>query len=96
MAELGYDEMKEKLRREAGSSSSEKKRASRRFVNEIGNRISVLVEETRDTGTTQSTGKKAEFDAVRIVVTGPTSTSENTLTRQEAVELMSCLERVLK
>ena len=92
-----YDTMKENLRREAGQPETRgTKRASRRFVNEIGNRISVLVEETKDTGTTESTGKKAEFDAVRIVVTGPTSTSENTLTRREAVELMRCLGRVLK
>jgi hypothetical protein len=91
-----YDEMKERLRREAGAPASQKKRATSRFVNEIGNRIDVLVEETRDSGTTQSTGKKSEFDAIRIVVTGPTSTSENTLTRQEAAELLRCLERVLK
>jgi hypothetical protein len=96
MPELDYGAAKEKLRREAEAPTSEKKRASRRFVNEIGNRISVIVEETTDTGTTESTGKKAKFDAVRLVVTGPTSTSENTLTRQEAIELMSCLERVLK
>jgi len=72
-----------------------KKRAAKKFVNEIGNPISVLVEETRDTGTNAKTKERSSFDAIRIVITGPTSMSENTLTRQEAVELLRCLERVL-
>jgi hypothetical protein len=91
-----YSAAKDRLRREAQDKpSAGSRRASRQFVNEIGNRIRVSVEETKDTGVTESTGKKSEFDAVRIVMTGPTSTSENTVTRQEAQELLACLQRVL-
>jgi len=71
-------------------------RAARRFTNEIGNPIRVLVEETRDTGTNAETGVRSSFDAVRLVVVGPTSVSENTLTRQEAEVLLDCLRRVLE
>jgi hypothetical protein len=70
-------------------------RAARRFTNEIGNPIRVLVEETRDTGTNAETGARSSFDAVRLVVVGPTSMSENTLTRMEAEVLLDCLRRVL-
>lgn len=65
------------------------------FDNEIGNPIHVRVEETRDTGTNARTGKRSEFDAVHIVIEGPTSTSENTLTRMEAQELLRCLRQVV-
>ena len=69
--------------------------STRNFVNEIGNEIQVHVEEGQDTGTNAETGARSQFDAIRIVVTGPTSTSENTLTRQEAEVLLECLHRVL-
>jgi|GEM_PF-4689379 len=94
---MDYAGMKEKLRREAEAppKRGSKKRATKKFVNEIGNPISVLVEETRDTGTNAKTKERSSFDAIRIVITGPTSMSENTLTRQEAVELLRCLEQVL-
>ena len=65
------------------------------FVNEIGNEIEVHVEQVQDTGTNAQTGVKSQFNAIRIVVTGPTSTSENTLTRQEAQVLLDCLRQVL-
>ena len=71
-------------------------RAARRFTNEIGNSIRVVVEETHDTGTNAKTGKKSSFDAVKLVVIGPTSTSENTLTLREAQVLLDCLQRVLE
>lgn len=71
-------------------------RAAARFTNEIGNPIRIVVEATRDTGTNARTGKSSSFDAVKLVVIGPTSTSENTLTRQEAETLLDCLRRVLE
>lgn len=71
-------------------------RSARRFTNEIGNPIRVLVEETVDTGTNHETGRRYRFPAVRLVVEGPTSVSENTLTRGEAEELLACLLRVLR
>ena len=73
-----------------------RKRAGLRFTNEIGNKIRIIVEQTRDTGTSESTGEEHVFDAIKIVVVGPTSTSENTLTRREAEVLYDCLRRVLE
>lgn len=95
MASQDLDAVKEKLRREAEAPSraSGSKRVTRRFTNEIGNPISILIEETEDTGKNHRTGKESTFPAVRIVVTGPTSMSENTLTQQEATELLACLAR---
>lgn len=76
--------------------TSRRRRVARRFTNEIGNSIRVVVEETRDTGTNAQTGEKSSFDAVKLVVIGPTSTSENTLTLREARVLLDCLQRVLE
>lgn len=41
-------------------------------------------------------GEDESFDAVRIVIEGPTSVSENTITRKEAEVLLSSLLRVLR
>ena len=68
----------------------------RSFTNEIGNPIRVEVEETLDTGTNVETGLRYRFPAVRMVVEGTTSTSENILTREEAEVLLECLLRVLR
>lgn len=87
------DAAKEKLRREAEVPAARESRVSKRFTNEIGNPIYISVEAVKDTGTNAKTGKRSTFDAVKITVEGPTSTSENTLTRQEAAELLSCLAR---
>ena len=76
--------------------TSRRHRVARRFTNEIGNSIRVVVEETRDTGTNAQTGETSSFDAVKLVVIGPTSTSENTLTLREAQVLLDCLQRVLE
>lgn len=65
------------------------------FINEIGNTIQIKVEETKDSGVNEKTKKRSTFDAVKIVIIGPTSTSENTLTRQEAAELLRCLRQVV-
>jgi hypothetical protein len=91
-----YDQVKERLRREnQAPSSSGRRRVAKRFTNEIGNPISIRVEETTDTGVTASTGKKSsKFDAIKIVIEGPTSISENTITRQEAAELLACLKQL--
>ena len=88
------DVMKEKLRRDAEAPArAGSKRVTKRFTNEIGNPISISVTATKDTGTSEKTQKRSTFDAVKIVITGPTSTSENTLTRQEAAELLACLSK---
>ncbi len=96
---MKIDEQKlRQLIREAAhrQEAHKRRKATRRFTNEIGNPIRVLVEETQDTGTNHETGASSSFDAVRIVVEGPTSVSENTLTRGEAEELLNCLLRVLR
>lgn len=69
---------------------------TRRFTNEIGNPIRISVTKTHDRGTNHETGRLYSFPAVRIVVEGPTSVSENTLTHGEAEELLNCLLRVLR
>ena len=40
-------------------------------------------------------GEKEEFDAIKITMKGPTSTSENTITYQEAEELHKALTEFL-
>lgn len=91
-----YDKAKEQLRRDSQvEAPSGRRKVAKRFTNEIGNPISIRVEETTDTGVTASTGKKSgKFDAIKIVIEGPTSISENTITRQEAAELLACLKRL--
>jgi hypothetical protein len=76
------------------SRRSDKGLVTSHFRNEIGNQIHIRVEETQDTGTNAKTKKRSTFDAVHIVIEGPTSTSENTLTRQEAAELLRCLQQI--
>lgn len=68
--------------------------ATSQFTNEIGNPIRIRVEETKDAGTNAKTQKRSTFDAVKIVIEGPTSISENTLTRQEAFEMLRCLQQM--
>lgn len=64
------------------------------FKNELGNPIHISVKETQDEGQNAKTKKPFVFDAVKIVIRGPTSISENTITRQEAAELLRCLRQI--
>jgi len=66
------------------------------LLNEIGNTIRIVVEETEDTGTNAVTGRHCRFRALRLVMEGPTSLSENTITRKEAEVLLDCLIQVLR
>ena len=52
------------------------------FVNEIGNLITITVQ-------------RQEKGEVRIIISGPTSTTENTVTEREARVLMQQLSSVL-
>lgn len=72
------------------------RRAGRRFLNEIGNTIRIVVEETEDSGTNAVTGQRYRFQALRLAMEGPTSLSENTITRKEAEVLLDCLLQVLR
>ncbi len=65
------------------------------FKNELGNHITIEIKSVKDTGT-NSKGEKEEFDAVEVMIEGPSSTSTNTITQQEALELYKALEKFLK
>jgi hypothetical protein len=73
---------------------SDKGLVTSHFRNELGNPIHISVKETQDKGTNAKTQKAFVFDAVKIVIKGPTSVSENTITRQEAAELLRCLRQI--
>ena len=66
-----------------------------KFKNELGNDISIDIKNVKDTGI-NSKGKKEEFDAIEITMEGPTSTSTNTITHKEAMELYKALKGFLK
>jgi len=59
------------------------------FENELGNEISIVVKEVED----ESGGRK--FDAVEIIMSGPTSESSNIITYYEAIKLKEHLEEFL-
>lgn len=66
-----------------------------KFKNELGNDITIDIKSVKDTGT-NSKGQKEEFDAIEITMEGPTSTSTNTITHKEAMELYKALKGFLK
>lgn len=66
-----------------------------KFKNELGNDISIDIKNVKDTGT-NSKGQKEEFMAIEITMEGPTSTSTNTITHKEAMELYKALKDFLK
>jgi hypothetical protein len=59
---------------------------SRQFINELGNSISVQVSDEMRHG----------IKGVRIYIAGPDSDTENFITRQEAVEVLEGLSKILK
>ena len=65
------------------------------FKNELGNDITIDIKRVKDTGT-NSKGEKEEFEAIEIMMEGPTSTSTNTITKKEAMELYKALGEFLK
>jgi hypothetical protein len=65
------------------------------FINEIGNHIKIKIKNIKDTGTNYKTKEKFVFTGVNILIQGPTSESENTITKQEAEELYSALKKFL-
>ena len=67
----------------------------KRFKNEIGNKIIIKIKTKRDTGTNFETKEKIKFSGVSISIEGPESVSENIITREEAEELCSTLEKFL-
>lgn len=69
---------------------------STNFTNEIGNDIKIKIKNKKDTGTNYKTKKKIKFTGVSICIQGPTSISENIITRDEAEKLYECLKQFLK
>lgn len=65
-----------------------------KFKNELGNDITIDIKSVKDTGT-NSQGEKEEFEAIEITMEGPTSTSTNTITHKEAMELYKALKGFL-
>ena len=60
------------------------------FTNELGNEIAIGVKSVVDET------EEYSFDAVNIIIEGPSSTSENTITYQEAVSLSETLKNFLE
>jgi len=65
------------------------------FINEIGNPIKIKVKNQKDIGINYKTKVKETFTGVSIAIRGPTSESENIITRQEAEHLYKCLKQFL-
>ena len=65
------------------------------FVNELGNKITIKVKNKKDTGTNYKTGKEHKFTGVSISIIGPTSETENVVTREEAIHLLNALQEHL-
>ena len=63
-----------------------------RFTNEIGNHILIKIKHTNDEGINHKTKEKISFEGVKILIRGPTSDTENILTRMEAYELYRSLK----
>jgi hypothetical protein len=59
---------------------------SRQFINELGNSVNVLVSDEERHG----------VKGIRIYIAGPDSDTENFITRQEAVELLEGLSKIMK
>jgi hypothetical protein len=66
-----------------------------KFKNELGNDITIDIKRVKDTGI-NSKGEKEEFEAIEIMMEVPTSTSTNTITKKEAMELYKALGEFLK
>jgi len=65
------------------------------FKNELENKITIRIKNQRDTGTNFKTKEKFKFTGVSISIEGPTSVSENVITKKEAEELYMALDKFL-
>jgi hypothetical protein len=65
------------------------------FKNELGNKITIIIKNKRDTGTNFKTKEEFKFTGVSISIEGPSSVSENVITNQEAEELYMALDKFL-
>ena len=65
------------------------------FKNEIGNKITIRIKNKKDTGKNFKTQEEFKFTGVSISIEGPTSVSENVITKNEAEELYMALDKFL-
>ena len=65
------------------------------FINELGNKIKIKIKSQKTNGINKDK-KKIEFTGINISIIGPTSISENIITRREAEKLYSELKSFLK
>jgi len=66
------------------------------FINELGNKIKIKIKNKKDTGINHKTKEKFTFTGISINIQGPTSESENVITKQEAEELYYSLKQFLQ
>jgi hypothetical protein len=66
------------------------------FVNEIGNKIKIKIKKQKEIGVNSKTKEKVNFNGISISIIGPTSETENIITRKEAEELCETLQKFLK
>lgn len=69
---------------------------TKKFINEIGNPITIKIKRKNDIGTNAKSGKKIKIRAVNVSMIGPFSKSENIMTWDEALELNSALSSFIK
>lgn len=65
------------------------------FINEIGNHIKIKIKNKKDTGINYKSKEKITFSGVSILIQGPTSESENIVTKREAEEMYYALKKFL-
>jgi hypothetical protein len=65
------------------------------FINEIGNKIKIKIKKKKDTGINYKTKEKINFNGVSLSIIGPTSETENIITRIEAEKLYLALKKFL-
>ncbi len=66
------------------------------FVNELGNSIQIIIKNENTSATKYSTGESMNYNGIDIIMSGPTSTSENVITYMEAEILFQSLKAFLK
>ena len=65
------------------------------LTNELGNRIRITVESRLAVGIIGASGKTMPFGGVAVTLIGPTSTTENIITLDEARQLHAALGEYL-
>ena len=67
-----------------------------KFVNEIGNNITIKIKNKNGYATNYKTKDKIKYIGCEIIMKGPTSISTNEITMDEAKQLYNMLKEYLK